>query len=44
MTITPMRKAQAKPACQACTGSSVFRYTGSITTKMTMNICGTLGP
>jgi hypothetical protein len=39
-----MRKAHAKPACQAWMGSSVFRYTGNMTTKITMNRCGTLGP
>ena len=44
MTMTPIMNAQASPACQACIGSSVARYTGSMTTKITMNMCGTLGP
>ena len=43
-TMTPMMKAQARPACQASTGSLVFRYTGSMITNTTMNMCGTLGP
>jgi len=42
--MTPMMKAQARPACQASIGSLVFRYTGSMTTNTTMNMCGTLGP
>ena len=36
--------AQARPDCHACIGSLVFRYTGSMTTNTTMNMCGTLGP
>jgi hypothetical protein len=44
ITMMPMRNAHASPACHACSGSSVARYTGSMTTKTTMNMCGTLGP
>ena len=43
-TMTPMMKAQARPACQASTASFVLRYTGSMITNTTMNMCGTLGP
>ena len=43
-TITPMMNAQASPACQAWIGSPVRSCTGSITTKTTMNMCGTEGP
>ncbi len=44
MTMTPIMNAHARPDCQACIGSLVARYTGSITTNTTMNMCGTLGP
>lgn len=44
ITITPIMNAHASPASQARIASSVFRYTGSMTTKTTMNMCGTLGP
>jgi hypothetical protein len=44
ITITPIMKAHASPADHAWMGSLVLRYTGSITTKTTMNMCGTLGP
>ena len=40
----PMMNAQASPAIQAMTGSPVRSCTGSITTKTTMNMCGTDGP
>ena len=43
-TITPMMKHHARPACQASLASFVERYTGSMTTNTTMNMCGTLGP
>ena len=43
-TMTPMTNAQASPASQACTGSLVARKIGSMMTKTTMNMCGTLGP
>ncbi len=43
-TMTPMMKAQASPAAQARTGSPVLRKIGSMMTKTTMNMCGTLGP
>ena len=50
-TITPMMKAQARPACQAriAAGPSpiaaeFLRKVGSMITNTTMNICGTLGP
>ena len=43
-TITPMMNAHATPACHARTGSFVARKTGSMMTKTTMNMCGTLGP
>ena len=43
-TITPMTNAQARPASQARTGSPVARKIGSMMTKTTMNMCGTLGP
>ena len=43
-TMTPMIKAQARPASQASMASLVFKKTGSMTTKTTMNMCGTLGP
>jgi hypothetical protein len=42
--ITPMMKAQARPAVQAAIGSFVCRYVGSMITNVTMNMCGTLGP
>ena len=42
--ITPMMNAHARPASQALTGSFVARNVGSITTNVTMNMCGTLGP
>lgn len=43
--MTPIMNAHASPrACQAALASFVCRYTGSITTKTTMNMCGTLGP
>jgi hypothetical protein len=35
---------QVRPASHACTGSSVLARTGSITTKVTTNMCGTLMP
>ena len=44
ITMTPIMNAHARPACQACIASLVLRYTGSITTNTTMNMCGTLGP
>ncbi len=40
----PIMNAHARPDSQACIASLVFRYTGSMTTKTTMNMCGTLGP
>ena len=43
-TITPMMKHHASPACHASFASFVLRYTGSMTTNTTMNMCGTLGP
>ena len=43
-TITPMTNAQARPASQARSGSPVVRKIGSMITKTTMNMCGTLGP
>ncbi len=43
-TITPMTNAQARPASQARIGSPVLRKIGSMMTKTTMNMCGTLGP
>ncbi len=42
--ITPMMNAQARPASQASIGFLVLRYTGSMITNTTMNMCGTLGP
>ncbi len=44
ITMTPMMNAQASPAAQARIGSPVFRKIGSMITKTTMNMCGTLGP
>ena len=44
MTMMPIMNAQASPDIQASMGSLVARYTGSMTTKTTMNMCGTLGP
>ncbi len=32
------------PACHACTGSCVRSWIGSMMTKVTMNMCGTLMP
>jgi hypothetical protein len=43
-TISPMMNDQARPACQAAMGSLVARKIGSMITKVTMNMCGTLGP
>ena len=43
-TITPITNAQARPACQARIGSPVLSAIGSMITKTTMNMCGTLGP
>ncbi len=43
-TITPMMKHQASPACHASTAFFVASQVGSMTTKTTMNMCGTLGP
>ncbi len=43
-TMHPMMKAQARPARQASSASPVARNTGSMTTKTTMKVCGTLGP
>ena len=40
----PMMKAHARPAVQAAIGSFVAMNVGSITTNVTMNMCGTLGP
>jgi hypothetical protein len=39
-----MMKHHASPACHASFASFVLRYTGSMTTNTTMNMCGTLGP
>jgi hypothetical protein len=44
ITMMPIMNAHASPDCHACNGSLVFRYTGSMTTNTTMNMCGTLGP
>jgi len=35
---------QVKPASHACTGSLVLSRIGSMTTKVTTNMCGTLMP
>ena len=43
-TMTPMMKHHASPPYQATSGFFVSRYTGSMTRKTTMNMCGTLGP
>ena len=40
----PMMNAQASPARQAFSASPDSMATGSITTKTTMKVCGTLGP
>ena len=42
--ITPMMKAHARPASQALIGSFVAMNVGSMTTNVTMNMCGTDGP
>ena len=43
-TMHPMMNAQASPARQAFSASPDSMATGSITTKTTMKVCGTLGP
>ena len=43
-TMTPMMNAHARPAPHAAMGSFVASYVGSITTNVTMNMCGTDGP
>ena len=40
----PMMKAHARPAVHAAIGSFVAMNVGSMTTNVTMNMCGTLGP
>ena len=40
----PMMNAHARPADHAAIGSFVARKVGSITTNVTMNMCGTDGP
>ncbi len=42
--ISPMMKAQAMPADHALIGSFVVKKIGSMITKVTMNMGGTLGP
>ena len=43
-TMTPMMNDQAIPAVQATSGLPVASAIGSMITKTTMNMCGTLGP
>src|SRR5436190_23030733 len=42
--MTPMMNAHARPAVHALIGSLVAMNVGSMTTNVTMNMCGTLGP
>ncbi len=38
------KNTQTRPADQPFMGSPVFKVTGSMITKVTMNMCGTLTP